>query len=174
MIYLIGPGGAGKSTIGAIVAERLNISFVDLDTRLTKDVGDISAYIDQHGYDAYARANVAACSSMVMGDPHPGVIALSSGFMTYATDVHPEYLRVRGKIEQSPTTVVLLPSTDLETCVAETVRRQVGRVFGRSAGREEAVIRERFALYFAIRLPKIETMRPPVEVADEIIATIAP
>jgi shikimate kinase len=29
MIRLIGPGGAGKSTIGAVPAERLNVPFLD-------------------------------------------------------------------------------------------------------------------------------------------------
>jgi hypothetical protein len=31
MIPLIGPGGAAKSTVGALVAERLGLPFVDLD-----------------------------------------------------------------------------------------------------------------------------------------------
>ena len=41
MIRLIGPGGAGKSTIGALLAERLDLAFVDLDRHLADRVGDI-------------------------------------------------------------------------------------------------------------------------------------
>ena len=62
MIRLIGPGGAGKSTIGALLAERLDVPFVDLDRHLVGRVGDISEYIGRHGYDAYARENVEAYS----------------------------------------------------------------------------------------------------------------
>jgi shikimate kinase len=58
MIRLIGPGGAGKSTIGALLAERLDIPFLDLDRHFAKRVGDISDYIGGHGYDAYARENI--------------------------------------------------------------------------------------------------------------------
>jgi shikimate kinase len=53
-IRLIGPGGAGKSTIGALLAERLEIAFVDLDQHLAGRVGDISEYIGRYGYDVYA------------------------------------------------------------------------------------------------------------------------
>ena len=58
MIQLIGPGGAGKSTIGALLAERLDVIFVDLDRHLAGRVGDISEYISRHGYDTYTRENV--------------------------------------------------------------------------------------------------------------------
>jgi len=44
--------------------------------------------------------------------------------MTYSQDIHPNYPRLRRDIEQSPTTLVLIPSLDRELCVAETVRRQ--------------------------------------------------
>jgi len=45
MIRLIGPGGAGKSTIGALLAERLDVPFVDLDRHFAARIGDISEYI---------------------------------------------------------------------------------------------------------------------------------
>ena len=137
MIRLIGPGGAGKSTIGALLAERLDVTFFDLDRHFAGRVGDISEYIRRHGYDAYARGNVEAYCSWSRGGIRPDVVALSSGFMTYASDTHLEYGRVRREFEQCAQTFVLLPSLDRELCVAETVCRQVVRPFGRSPEREE-------------------------------------
>ena len=101
-------------------------------------------------------------------------MALSSGFMTYANDTHPEYGRVRREIEECAQTFVLLPSLDRELCVAETVRRQVARPFGRSPEREEAVIRARFEIYRALPMRKVETMRPTAASVDEILAALSP
>jgi hypothetical protein len=89
--------------------------------------------------------------------------------MTYASDIHPEYGRMRREIEQCAQTFVLLPSLDREVCVAETVRRQVARPFGRSPEREEAVIRTRFEIYMALPMRKVETMRPRAAIVDEIL-----
>jgi shikimate kinase len=141
MIRLLGPGGAGKSTIGALLAERLGVPCVDLDRHLAGRVGDISEYIGRHGYDAYARQNIEAYCSLLRGKARPDVVVLSSGFMTYSSDAHPDYARVRHELEECAQTFILLPSLDRELCVAETVRRQVARPFGRSPEREEAVIR---------------------------------
>jgi shikimate kinase len=33
MVQLVGPGGAGKSTTGALLADRLEVTFFDLDRR---------------------------------------------------------------------------------------------------------------------------------------------
>ena len=59
MIRLVGPGGVGKSTTGALLAERLGVSFVDLDEQFNANVGNISKFIDTNGYDAYAARNVS-------------------------------------------------------------------------------------------------------------------
>jgi shikimate kinase len=172
-VRLIGPGGAGKSTIGALVAESLEVTFLDVDRHLAGRVGDISEYIRRHGYDVYARENIETYCSLFRGKNRPEVVALSSGFMTYARDIHPEYSRVRRELEQHPNTFVLLPSFDRDVCVAETVRRQIARPFGRSSVREEAVIRARFEIYMAMSMRKIETLRPVAAAVDEIVAALA-
>jgi shikimate kinase len=172
MIRLIGPGGAGKSTIGALLAERLDVPFLDLDRHLAGRVGDLGEYIGRYGYDAYARENVEAYCSLSAGGIRPDVVALSSGFMTYASDAHLEYRRVRRELVECAQTFVLLPSLDRELCVAETVRRQVARPFGRSPEREEAVIRSRFEIYKALPMRKVETMRLTAAIVDEIVAAL--
>jgi shikimate kinase len=172
-IRLVGPGGAGKSTVGVLLAERLQVVFVDLDRYLAGRIGDISDYICRHGYDAYARDNVETYCSLLRGEIRPGVVALSSGFMTYPHDIHAEYSRVRRELEQHPHTFVLLPSFDRDVCVAETVRRQTARPFGRSSAKEEAVIRARFEIYMSLPVRKIETMRPVASAVAEIVAALS-
>jgi shikimate kinase len=174
MIQLIGPGGAGKSTVGALLAERLSVVFIDLDRRFDGRFGDIGAFIERHGYDAYAGETVEAYCSLLREAPHASVVALSSGFMTYGHGVHPEYLRVRRELEQCARTFVLLPSLDRESCVAETIRRQVARPFGRSPEKEEVVIRARFDIYMALPSRKLETMRSTAAIVADILATLSP
>ena len=172
MIHLVGPGGAGKSTVAPLLAAQLGVPCADLDARFTAAHGCVDAFLATRGYRAYAAANVAAYLNLVAAG-RVGVAALSSGFMTYPPDVHPRYPALRDAIAAAPTTVVLLPALELEACVAETVRRQVGRGVGRmSAERAEMKIRERFARYGALPAPKVATMRPPGEVAAAIAALL--
>jgi shikimate kinase len=168
-LTLAGPGGAGKSTVGALVAERLGIAFVDLDRRFSDRAGDISEYIKRFGYKAYARDNVQTYRSVLSETREPRVVALSSGFMTYPHDICPDYGHLRDDVERSPTTFVLIPSLDRDTCVAETVRRQMARPFARSVAEEETVIRDRFPIYVGLRARKIETMRPLNAVVDDVL-----
>ena len=167
-INLIGPGGAGKSTAALLLAERLRIRAVDLDRLFAERARDISEYINRFGYEAYARQNVEIYRLMLQEGIDGTVVALSSGFMTYSQDIHPDYPRLRRDIEQSPATFVLVPSLDRELCVAETVRRQLARPFARSRAAEDGVIRARFPLYVGLSPRKIETMKPLSLIADEI------
>jgi shikimate kinase len=168
-VTLVGPGGAGKSTVAALVAERLAIRCLDLDQCFADRLGNISDYIARFGYPTYARENVETYRAAVEDGPGARVVALSSGFMTYPDDMHPDYARLRAYVDRSPTTFVLLPSLDLEVCVAEIVRRQLLRPFARSAAREEAVIRERFPVYVSHSARKIDTMQPLPTIVDQII-----
>jgi len=174
VITLVGPGGAGKSTVGALLGERLGMAFADLDRRFADHDGDISAYINRFGYHVYARQNVEIYRRLVSEGSEPRVVALSSGFMTYPHDIHPAYAQLRDNIEQSATTSVLVPSLDRDVCVAETVRRQLARPFARAATTEAAVILERFPIYVGLRARKIETMGSLSGVVDELVRSLRP
>jgi shikimate kinase len=172
MIRLVGPGGAGKSTTGALLAGKLGVPFVDLDQEFTRIAGNISDFIAARGYDAYAARNVDVYANLLAAD-RQRVLALSSGFMTYREDTHPDYAAHRRNIATDSMSFVLLPSLELEECVSETVRRQVGRPFGRSVEREEQVIRARFAVHLGLQAQKVVTMRPVAEIVDELLVAIA-
>jgi shikimate kinase len=173
MIQLVGPGGVGKTTIGSALAQRLALRFVDLDAEFAARYGNISVYLDAYSYEAYAERNVGLYSDLVGGPNRPDIVALSSGFMTYPDDIHPAYRAWTRRIASSPLTFVLLPSLDVEVCVAETVRRQLGRPFARPAEGEELVIRARIPLYLGLPARKVETMQPTDTVVIELVTALA-
>ena len=174
MIHIAGPGGAGKTTAGSALARRLGIAFVDVDEQFTAGAGDISAYLDTHGYEAYAERNIQVYLDTIASLRMEAVIALSSGFLTYPDDAHPSYPSLHWDIINSPSTVVLLPSFDYETCVAETVSRQLRRPFSRSAEREEQVIRDRFPVYCKLPVKKFETKGQVDVVVDDLVVHLLP
>ena len=95
----------------------------------------MSEFLSTHSYASYATRNVQMYLDVIEAAAGPQVLALSSGFMTYDTGVHPEYPRLHREIATSVTTLVLLPSLDYETCVTE---RSVVNVPARLLGRPRA------------------------------------
>ena len=174
MIQLIGPGGAGKTTAGLALANRLGIPFIDLDEQFRVRVGDISDCLKVHGYPSYARQNIQVYVDTLGTFSEDAVLALSSGFMTYGIDAHPAYGDICRDIVANPLTVVLLPSFDYETCVTETVRRQLRRPFRRSAQREEQVIRARFDVYSGLPTKKFETTMRINLLVDQLVTHLLP
>jgi len=172
VIHLIGPGGAGKSTTGPIVADLLRCPFYDLDRLLETRHGNIDDLIRLQGYEAYARLNVETYRAIAPDGQ--AVLAVSSGFMTYPASTHPDLSAIHQSIATQSSTFVLLPSLDLDECVSETIRRQRIRPLAphRTDSREEAVIRERFPSYMALHARKVPTMRPPAEIAAEIVTLL--
>ncbi|MFI9075120.1 shikimate kinase [Streptomyces sioyaensis] len=78
VVVLIGPPGAGKSTVGALLAERLGVGYRDTDADVVATAGRPIAeiFIDQ-GEPHFRELERAAVRSAL--DSHPGVLSLGGG-----------------------------------------------------------------------------------------------
>jgi shikimate kinase len=74
---LVGPPGAGKTTVGVLLAERLAVGFLDTDEEVAaaagKDVGDIFV---EDGEEAFRALEWPAVQRALR---YPGVVALGGG-----------------------------------------------------------------------------------------------
>lgn len=169
VIRLIGPGGAGKSTAGKLLADRLGWQYVDLDHYFLERSGSISEFISRHGYAAYARQNVGYYLAICRQINTPTVFVLSSGFMTYPDTVDSRYAAIKEEIESHTLSVALLPSFDIEKCVEIIIDRQLQRSYLRAnAISEEKRIRNRFPLFMAMQCKRVLSNKEPDQVALEL------
>jgi shikimate kinase len=77
VLVLVGPPGAGKTTIGRLVAERLGLPFVDTDDLVTEGAGrSVSDIFVLDGEPVFRELERAAVADALQ---RPGVVALGGG-----------------------------------------------------------------------------------------------
>ena len=84
-LALIGFMGAGKTTLGAEVAERLGRTFIDLDRELEAQQRRTISELFAHGGEAHFRVLEAAAAVDALSKAPPAVIALGGGAAESAT-----------------------------------------------------------------------------------------
>ncbi len=119
-LVLTGFMGAGKSTIGRLLATRLNWSFLDLDAHLEARTGaTIPQLFAQHGEAHFRRLESSALAS-ALGRDHT-VLALGGGT--------PEELTNRLLLEQTPATFTVFLDAPFPTlfdrCMLQDIARPV-------------------------------------------------
>ena len=68
-VFLVGPMGAGKSTIGKYLAPRLNLDFADTDSEIEKRSGaDIPWIFDVEGEDGFRKREQQVVEEMTLWD----------------------------------------------------------------------------------------------------------
>jgi shikimate kinase len=161
---MIGPPGAGKTTVGALVAGLLGLDFVDTDTVIEQAAGKpVSDIFVQDGEDAFRALERRAAAHLI--GSHPGVLALGGGAIL------------------DPGTRELLAGRRvvyLETGFVSAVHRtglDAPRplLFGNPRARMKALLEERLPVYAGLAWLTVPTDdREPRDIAGEIAARLAP
>jgi shikimate kinase len=163
-LVLTGFMGAGKSTVGRLLAARLNWNFLDLDTHIESRTGHtVPELFRIHGEPKFRRLESCALASGLA--LHNTVLALGGGV--------PEELTNRLLLEQTPGTFTIFLdapfSTLYDRCVLQDVTRPV------LADPEAAQLRfaRRHPFYRRIASLTLDTAnQSPEETAEAILASL--
>ncbi len=151
-IVLIGMPGSGKSTIGEALATLTGRTLVDIDSRITEEVGSISDYILAHGEPAFRAIEAKIITDV--GKQTGLIISTGGGAVTIPENFGP--LRQNGRIYE-----IYRPLEELDT---------TGRVLS-SGGIErlQQLYTERAPLYARFRQVQVENTGTPENVAQHIL-----
>ena len=167
IIFIIGPGGAGKTTSGKFLAKKLKYDFFDLDEKFTQLIEEIGKYINDFGLEKYHQKNFELFYSLLKKINTNTVFVLSSGFFVHE---ELENLQLKNKLtlEKYGKIIMLLPSSSLDECVSIIVQRQLKRGFGLNAEREKQKIIFRFSIYRKKGDIKIFSSDDPEHIAEKM------
>lgn len=166
-IFLIGPGGVGKSTCGVILADILSYDFIDLDTEFCNRIENINVYINSEGYKKYCFKNSELFYDLLEKSSENSVFALSSGFLVHENldkliSKHKQTLKEQG------ISILLLPSDSLEESLKVVVERQLSRGFNLKEDKEKTKFTRRFPKYKKFGDIKIFSYDIPEIIAKQI------
>jgi shikimate kinase len=169
-IFVIGPGGVGKSTLGTNLARLSGYRLVDLDLEFCQRIAIIGPFIAQHSYEAYRAANLALAQELVATMSRPSILVTSSGFLVAPLD-STDY---RGAIALVRTgySIRLLPSSDLAAATDIVVARQLARGFGLERETEIGKFQQRFAIYRDLGDMQVTSAAPPDQIADAVMRAL--
>ncbi|GAB3599234.1 shikimate kinase [Microbacterium tumbae] len=80
-LVLVGPMGAGKTSVGRRVAKHLGVPFIDTDRRIVAEHGAIATIFSERGEEHFRELERAAVADAIAAG---GVVSLGGGAVTQA------------------------------------------------------------------------------------------
>lgn len=161
-IWLAGMMGTGKTTVGAIVSERLERPLLDTDTMVMEASGRTVTELFEASEAEFRRLERAAVASAARHSP--SVISTGGGAVVDEDNV--AVMRTTG-------TIVVL-TADVATIAARLVGQEIDRPLAGSERDLERLAAARARAYEAAADHTVNTTdRDPGDVAEEVMACVA-
>jgi len=162
LVVLVGAPGAGKTTVGSLLASRLGVTLRDTDTDVEAAMGlRVSDIFIEHGEEAFRAAERAAVAAALA--EHPGVLALGGGAV----------LAEQTRAVLAGHRVVYLDVDVHEAAKRVGLARDRPLLIEAPRTRLTALLRERRPFYEEVATAVVETAgRTPDEVADAVLAAL--
>lgn len=165
-VVLLGPPGAGKSSLGRVVAERAGLPFVDVDERVRRRRGKTPAELLQDEGEASFRATELLALQAVLDETPPALVAAGSGIVTTAEAR--ELLRRRARMivvdvsEEEGLRRLCLDNAEPRPLLAQGDERVSG-------GRYRALVESRRAFFGELAPDRVDTTGMTPEKAAEAL-----
>ncbi len=162
-VVLIGAMGAGKTTVGERVAERLGLDFRDTDHDIEEAEGrSVSEIFVDSGEDYFREREQAAVAAAL--DTHDGVLALGGGAVLAAA--------TQELLQGHPVVFLRVGLSDAARRVGLGTSRPL--LLGNIRSRLKQLLDERTPIYEAVASWVVETDgRDPGDVADDVLEVIS-
>lgn len=161
-VVLVGPMGAGKTTVGGLVAAALGLDFVDTDHVVERSAGKPVAEIFVDDGEAHFRALERAAVAQALVD-HTGVLALGGGAVLDPA--------TRELLADHPVVFLQVGLSDAASRVGLGVSRPL--LLGNVRGQIKKLLDERTPIYTAVARHTVATDGlTATEVADQVLALV--
>jgi shikimate kinase len=162
LVVLVGPPGAGKSTIGRLVAEQRGVSFRDTDADVETATGTtISEIFIERGEAAFRALERQAVSAAL--DQHDGVLALGGGAV----------LDTATRLSLAGHRVVFLDVGPADAAARVGLNRDRPLLLGNPRAQLRAMLADRRPIYLEVAKTTVDTDgKAPGEVAHEVLAAL--
>ena len=168
---LVGPPGAGKTTVGRLLAAELGATFLDTDELAASVAGKTVADIFlEDGEDRFRELERAAVRSVLGEQESPGiadgaVVALGGGAI-----LNPD---TREELAGKPVVALTVDLTDAVKRVG--LARDRPLLVEAPRARMSATLRERAPLYAQVAALRVDTSgRSPDDIVKEVLAWLTP
>jgi shikimate kinase len=159
-LVLTGFMGAGKSTIGRLLAERLNWNFLDLDAHLEARTGaTIPQLFERHGEAHFRRLESTALAS-ALGFSNT-ILALGGGT--------PEDLTNRLLLEQTPATFTVFLDAPFPTLFDRCMLQEIARPVLADPAAAQLRFNKRHPLYRRLANLTIDTAEQTADQTVEVL-----